>query len=190
MNSCAINITIFTAWPYGNAKEVENADQTWTYTCQHGTAECNGNMWEDCAIEHYGNDSLTQAGRPMWWTYFYCMEKSGQAGTASVAQNCASSSGLDWTTISNCATTSNPAKGSTDDGNPNMHRTAVRTENLQPPHQYTPWVVLNGKPISSSDYNLPLINLVCNAYTGTKPSCCPKTEDEVKPVAKIEFDYL
>jgi len=171
MNSCAISITEFQAYPYGNAKEVQNADKTWTYTCQHGVNECNGNMYEECAIEHYGNYTLA-TGKPVWWNYFYCLEKSGQAGTASVAQNCATTNGMDWNMITTCAS-STPSKGSTDDGNPQMHRIAVDTETLSPPHQYTPWVVLNGKPLSQADYNLPLINLVCNAYTGVKPSCCP-----------------
>jgi interferon gamma-inducible protein 30 len=179
VNSCVASITVLTAWPYGNAQEVKNADGTWTFTCQHGVNECNGNMWEACAIEHYGNNSIT-VGEPKWWPFYDCMEKSGQAGTASVAQNCANNNGLDWNTISTCATTSNPAKGSTTDGNPWMHNIAVRTNNLQPPHQYTPWVVLNGKPISSADYNLPLINLICAAYTGPLPSCCPKP---------VKFDY-
>lgn len=179
MNSCAASITVFRAFPYGNAKEVHNADGTWAYTCQHGVAECQGNMYEGCGIEHYGNNSKT-AGEPTWWKYFYCLEKSGSAGTASVAQNCANNNNISWQTVSTCAG-STPAQGSSTDGNPNEHTYAVATESLSPPHQYTPWVVLNGKPLSSADYNLSLISLVCNAYTGTKPSCCPKQIELEKP---------
>jgi len=175
MNSCAADITDFTAFPYGNANEVKNADGTWTFTCQHGVQECYGNMWEGCGIEHYGNDSLTP-GVPQWWKYFYCMEASGQAGTSSVAQACATNNGLDWNTISTCATTTNPAAGSSTDGNPNMHRYAVDTNNLVPPHQWTPWVVLNGEPLSQAQLDMSLITLVCDAYTGTKPSCCTAYE--------------
>jgi len=175
MNSCVVSITIFQGYPYGNAQETLNAGGTYTYSCQHGPSECAGNMYEACAIEHYGNNSAT-TGQPKWWPFFYCLEKSGQAGVASVAQNCATSTGLNWSTISTCAG-SNPPQGSPTDGNPFMHTIAVSTNNLVPPHQWTPWVVVNGSPLSQTQINSSLINIICSKYTGTKPSCCPATEE-------------
>jgi len=177
MNSCVNTIMEFRSYPYGNAQESQNADGTWSYTCQHGVSECDGNMYQACAIEHNGNNALA-TGVPTWWAYYDCLEKSGNAGVASVAQNCATSSGLDWPTIQTCSG-SNVAMGSSTDGNPYMHTIAVTTNNLQPPHQFTPWVVVNGKPLSSSELNLSLISLVCQAYTGTKPSCCSTAVEQM-----------
>jgi len=172
VNCAAANgIMSLRIFPYGNAHETQNADGTWSFTCQHGVSECVGNMYEGCAIEHNGNNM--EAGMiPSFWKYYYCSTASGNAGVASVAQNCASTSGLDWNTIETCATTSNPSQGSKDDGNPEMHTLAVTTDNLVPPHQWTPWVVLNGTPLNQAQLDESLLKMVCNAYTGTKPSCC------------------
>jgi len=163
----------FMVWPYGNANEKQNADGTWTYTCQHGVNECIGNMWEACAIE-YNNVTLNDAHKtPKWFSFFNCMEASNQAGVQSVAQSCASKGGLDWSVINTCAG-SNPAVGTAADGNPIMHQIALKTNSLIPPHQWTPWVVINGTPLTESQLDLSLIKLVCQAYTGTPPAGCGK----------------
>jgi len=157
----------FMTYPYGSAQEKQSGGQ-WVFTCQHGTSECAGNMYEACAIEH---NKTVVAGNPNWFPFFLCMEKSGNAGSASVAQNCAKNNGQDWNTISTCAG-SNPPQGSSTDGNPLMHGIAVATQSLVPPHEWTPWVVMNGKPLSQAQLSESLTKLVCNAYTGTKPPAC------------------
>jgi len=170
MSSCIAPYMEFRSFPYGNANEKQNADGTWTFTCQHGVNECIGNMYEACAIEHYGNNTETP-GQPKWWPYFYCLEKSEEAGVETVAKNCAANNGLDWNIITTCSG-SNPAVGSPSDGNPYMHQIAVSTNNLKPPHQWTPWVVVNGNPLTSAQLDESLVTIVCNAMTGTKPDCC------------------
>jgi len=162
-------------FPYGNANEKQNADGTWTFTCQHGNSECIGNMYEDCAIEHY--NSMDPSGLyPTWWPFFLCEEKSGNAGDVNTATNCATTNGLDFNNVIKPCAGSNPAVGSTSDGNPLMHTTAVDTNNLQPPHQWTPWVVVNGTPLTSAQINLSLIPIVCSAYQSsckeTPPAGC------------------
>jgi len=171
---------LFMSYPYGNANEKQGADGTWTFTCQHGTGECYGNMWEDCAIEHYNTTGTYTKYIPDWFPFFLCMEKSGNAGSTSVAQKCATDNHLDWSVLTTCATTSNPGKGSNEDGNPLMHRTAVETNNLVPPHQWTPWVVINGKPLTSAQLDESLTKLVCDAYTGPKPSGCTKISSKIE----------
>jgi interferon gamma-inducible protein 30 len=157
-------------FPYGNAQESKNADGTWKFTCQHGTNECIGNMYEACAIEHYNYTIANNV--PYWWGYFYCLELSENAGVKSVASNCAAENGIDFNIITQCAGTY-PDQGSSDDGNPLMHNIAVATNNLIPPHQYTPWVVMNGSPLTQAQLDQSLTKLVCNAYTGTtKPAAC------------------
>eukprot|EP00456_Euglypha_rotunda_P055089 TRINITY_DN446_c0_g1_i1.p1 TRINITY_DN446_c0_g1~~TRINITY_DN446_c0_g1_i1.p1 ORF type:complete len:125 (+),score=12.96 TRINITY_DN446_c0_g1_i1:329-703(+) len=104
-------------------------------------------MYEDCAIEHY-NTTDKSGMYPTWWPYFSCMEKSDNAGSPTVASDCASQNGLDFSVIKTCAG-DNPAVGSPTDGNPLMHQTALDTINLIPPHQWTPWIVVNGSPLTS-----------------------------------------
>uniref|UniRef100_A0A3B3YJB7 Gamma-interferon-inducible lysosomal thiol reductase n=1 Tax=Poecilia mexicana TaxID=48701 RepID=A0A3B3YJB7_9TELE len=55
-----------------------------------------------------------------------------------------------------------------------MHQNALQTKALNPPHQYVPWITINGvhtedlqeKAMSS------LFTLVCSMYKGTKPAAC------------------
>jgi len=155
-------------FPYGNAKESQNADGTWTYTCQHGVNECIGNMYEACAIEHY---NTTTGKVPTWWPFIYCMYKSQDAGNATVAEKCATNNGINWQTVTTCAST-DPQKGSKEDGNPLMHTLAVETGALIPPHTFTPWVVVDGKPLTSSQLDLPLTPIVCNTYSAKNPNTC------------------
>jgi len=163
----------FRAFPYGNANEKQNADGTWSFTCQHGVNECIGNMYEACAIKY--NNGTDSKHVPTYWPFYYCMEKSGNAANTTIASNCATSSGLDWAQITTCSG-SDPSKGSTDDGNPLMHSIAVATNSLIPPHQWTPWVVVNGTPLTSAQIDLPLTPIVCKAYLSqagcTAPPAC------------------
>jgi len=167
-------IITFRDFPYGNANEKQNADGTWTYTCQHGVSECEGNMYEDCAMEHY-NTTDPSGKYPTWWPYFYCLEKSGKAGDPTTASNCAASNGIDFNVVKTCSGSS-PAVGSSTDGNPLMHKTAVATNNLVPPHQWTPWVVVNNNPLTQAQLDVSLIPIVCSAYKATcttpPPSAC------------------
>jgi len=152
----------FTSYPYGNANEKQNADGSWSFTCQHGVNECIGNMYEACAMEH--NNATDSKNVPVWWPFFYCMEKSGNAADTVVASGCAKNNGLDWTVITTCSGT-DPSKGYPTDGNPLMHKLAVATGSLQPPHQWTPWVVVDGTPLTSAQLDLPLTPIVCKQYT-------------------------
>jgi len=157
------DIVDFRAFPYGNANEKQQTDGTWNFTCQHGVNECIGNMYEGCAIEHY--NTLSSKHIPTWWPFYYCMELSGKAADTTVASGCAKNNGLDWAVITACSTTTVPEKGSTADGNPNMHTIAVATNNLVPPHQWTPWVVVSGSPLTSAQIDLPLTPIVCKSYS-------------------------
>jgi len=164
----------FRSFPYGNANEKQNADGTWAFTCQHGVNECIGNMYEACAIEH--NNSTDSKHVPTYWPFFYCMEMSGKAADTTVASGCAKNNGLDWTVISTCAG-DDPSKGSPTDGNPLMHSLAVATGALIPPHQWTPWVVVNGVPLTSAQIDLPLTPIVCkdwlaNSACTNPPAAC------------------
>jgi len=107
------------------------------------------------------------------------MEASNKAGVESVAQNCAKTGNLDWSIITACT---GPNTDGNDYGYPSnalMHQMAVATDNLNPPHQWTPWVVINGKPLNQAQLDESLTKLVCQAYTGVPPAGCSAVSEIV-----------
>jgi len=141
--------------PYGNARE--NPDKT--FTCQHGPNECKGNMIEACGINNYPDQEKH-------WPFLVCLEH-GQPHND--GQKCASATGLDWSGINACYNNKTLSYNI-------MHAWAQETKNLSPPHQYTPWITLNNKPLYQDFDNIK--QKICAAYTGTKPSGCNREEGE------------
>lgn len=43
-------IAIIKLYPYGNARQTQQADGSWSFTCQHGAVECYGNLLEACGM--------------------------------------------------------------------------------------------------------------------------------------------
>jgi interferon gamma-inducible protein 30 len=152
-NSSIMEIALF---PYGNAQESSNGDGTYSYQCQHGPDECTVNMLEVCAMHfhpHVGD----------YMPFVECVENSYYPTSA--GESCASQVGWsDWSEIDQCT--------SSRLGNKLQHKVAEETNNLQPPHQFTPWITLNGVPLTSEQQNESLIQVVCNAYTGPSPPAC------------------
>ncbi|XP_075300264.1 gamma-interferon-inducible lysosomal thiol reductase [Opisthocomus hoazin] len=162
---------LFTAWlllpaealsvtlvPYGNAAE-RNVSGKWEFECQHGPEECLGNMLEACLMHEAKNFS----------TYFpviFCLE-SGSSVTKNL-EACLQvyAPQLDGGRIAACA------RG--DAGAALMHRNAQLTEALDPPHEYVPWIVVNGKHTDElqEQAEASLLGLICSLYQGEKPKAC------------------
>lgn len=154
-----LNITLV---PYGNAQE-RNVSGKWQFQCQHGSEECLGNMLQACLMHEAQN----------FTTYFpviFCME-SGSSATKNL-KACLQlyAPQLDAGRITACA------QGEL--GAALMHRNAQLTDALDPPHQYVPWVVINGKHTDElqAQAQSSLLRLVCQLYQGDKPEACEDTE--------------
>ncbi|XP_053739994.1 gamma-interferon-inducible lysosomal thiol reductase-like [Synchiropus splendidus] len=141
--------------PYGNAQETPDGDH-YQFECQHGEEECLGNMIEACLL------NMTDKA----FHIIYCMESS--VDVVNAAESCVAlySSDLRWDAVVNCV------KG--DQGNKLMHQNALKTDALQPPHEYVPWIVINGVHTEKlqQDAMASLFTLVCNMYKGPKPEAC------------------
>ncbi|XP_065508755.1 gamma-interferon-inducible lysosomal thiol reductase [Caloenas nicobarica] len=162
---------LFTAWlvlpddvlsvtlvPYGNAQE-RNVSGKWRFQCQHGPEECLGNMIETCLMHEAKNFS----------TYFpviFCLE-SGSSVTKNL-EACLQvyAPQLDSGRVAACV------QG--DVGAALMHRNAQLTEALDPPHQYVPWILVNGKHTDElqAQAQASLLGLICRLYQGEKPEAC------------------
>ena len=151
------DIMRLTLVPYGNAREKKVGDK-WVFTCQHGEGECYGNLIETCAI-HFNN--ITS-----YVPFIFCVEKS-PSGVKASAPKCAEKFGLDYDKIISCV--EGPL------GNQLEHEMALKTEGLQPPRKYVPWVTLNGfhtKKIQNEAMK-DLKGLICETYQGSpKPKAC------------------
>lgn len=129
--------------PYGNAKEkLDDASGQYEFTCQHGPDECYLNLVEACAIDYLEAPAK-------YLPFVACIEDP-------------SVNGKDWTTcgdstlvdaVTRCVTSAQ--------GNALMHGHAQRTNALQPPHKYVPWIVINGKP--NEDANADFKKVLCDA---------------------------
>lgn len=148
-------IVNFEIVPFGNAQERQYGNK-WYFTCQHGPTECTGNIIESCALHLYPDPANHMS-------FLHCLEYYGP--TATNGQYCAGLAKMDYTTINACATG--------DLGNSLEHQMALKTNALNPPHQYVPWLTLNGVPSSALSDNM--LATICNAYTGTKPAACGRT---------------
>ncbi|KAF4117228.1 gamma-interferon-inducible lysosomal thiol reductase [Onychostoma macrolepis] len=142
--------------PFGNAQEKEDQGK-YTFVCQHGENECLGNMIETCMLNTLGAKAVL---------VIFCME-SGE-DVLKAAQNCLGVYFPDttWDSIMTCV------KG--DEGNKLMHQNALKTNALKPPHEYVPWITINGEHTEDLQNKAmsSLFNLVCSLYKGGKPAAC------------------
>ncbi|XP_063311655.1 gamma-interferon-inducible lysosomal thiol reductase isoform X1 [Pelobates fuscus] len=157
-----MNITLV---PYGNAME-KNDSGKWEFQCQHGPDECLGNMIEACLMYFLKNVDD-------YFTVIFCMEYSGNVSMIFETCLTAFNPALSSKQVRECA--------SGDLGNKLMHQNALKTGSLKPPHQYVPWIVLNGEhtdDIQNRAQNA-LFNLVCETYTGSKPGACSQKKEVI-----------
>ncbi|XP_028831313.1 gamma-interferon-inducible lysosomal thiol reductase [Denticeps clupeoides] len=156
--------------PYGNAQETFDGKQ-YQFKCQHGEEECLGNMIETCI--------LNTLDFPNAFLVIFCMEASQDVVNA--GQSCLHlySPSTSWDTLMTCV------KG--DQGNKLMHQNAQATSALKPPHEYVPWVTINGEHTEDLQQKAmsSLFNLVCSTYKGQKPDACAQS---TKPRSK-DFCY-
>lgn len=156
-----MNLTLV---PFGNAEERKHGSK-WIFHCQHGKEECIGNLLETCTI-HALNGDMTKV-----MPFIYCMESSHRDPMMAF-RLCARKQGVPEERVLNCYNSS--------EGNQLEHQMALRTNALKPPHQYVPWVVLNGVHTEKINEQAVenLLKLICDTYTGPKPSGCSQPEKQ------------
>ncbi|XP_024049997.1 gamma-interferon-inducible lysosomal thiol reductase isoform X1 [Terrapene carolina triunguis] len=152
------DIMDITLVPYGNAQE-KNVSGKWQFECQHGELECRGNMIETCLMYQLKDFDHS-------FPVIFCMESAG-----SVVENLEAclqvyAPTVHLAEINSCVTG--------DLGNKLMHRNAQLTDALNPPHNYVPWILVNGKHTDAlqARAQTALFRMVCELYTGEKPDAC------------------
>ncbi|XP_033098567.1 gamma-interferon-inducible lysosomal thiol reductase-like isoform X1 [Anneissia japonica] len=151
-DSGILNVTLV---PYGNAHEQQEGTG-WIFECQHGEWECAGNIMETCILSLF----KFKTAAPI----IFCMEAA--VDPYRTAYQCLQQQGVDPKPALQCANSSM--------GNALEHKMALLTESLNPPHQYTPWITLNGMHTEAIQQKATtdLAKLVCDTFTGQKPDAC------------------
>ncbi|XP_022948291.1 gamma-interferon-inducible lysosomal thiol reductase-like [Cucurbita moschata] len=138
--------------PYGNARVGRND----SITCQHGPNECLLNTVEACAINAWPELDVH-------FPFIYCIEYLVSKRKYTQWESCFEKLGLNPKPINECY--------HTELGKMLELKYAAETDNLEPPHKYVPWVVVDGKPLYEDYENF--INYICEAYKGpVLPSAC------------------
>lgn len=153
------NVMNLSLVPYGNAEERKMSGGGWKFECQHGKMECVGNLIETCALYLVKNKTAS-------FEFIHCMEGIGEYPRA--AKECAPKFSLDYDKIMACA--------NGNQGNQLEHEMALITSQLSPPHEYVPWVTLNGVHTNKIQDEAmdDLMSLICDAYKGPKPDACKR----------------
>jgi len=153
-----------TMLPFGNAQETFNAQSgMYAFECQHGKAECLGNLVHVCAMNVVMNHAK------LWFPFVHCMElkvqgKGRNPDIIKIGQECAQQNAMNWTEISECVHGYR--------GNIVQHAVAKAT----PSHQYVPWIIVNDihtedmQEAAEKDF----LHFLCKFFHHPKPFACYK----------------
>jgi len=150
-----LNVTLV---PWGFAKATPNGAGGWTFKCQHGPNECQGNKLHACGIRQAGASQHRVAV-----DFSICLETDRLD-----AADCARTVGLDWNTMIRCL--DDPAT----DGIMLQYRDM--TEDAQPPVDEVPTVSVDGSRLHEEQMLDDFLGYVCAVWKGPKPPGCPASE--------------
>jgi len=123
-----------------------------TIACQHGDAECAGNIVQNCVKSLYP-DVLT------YMSFNYCFEASFDSPHA--GEECASEfDALSWEDITACTSDADKV---------NTLMVAAAQDTVKQLIPGTPTILLNGEAMGSTRT---MLKQVCKAYKGTQPKGC------------------
>jgi interferon gamma-inducible protein 30 len=143
--------------PYGNAHTQGQPDH-YTFTCQHGPEECYGNMVQTCYINLVNNTE----SRIKFVNCAFNFPNQRK-----IINSCIESKEL-RRLVKKCTTSSL--------GLNLENQMAKKTDALDPPHTFIPWITINGKggrdltDKACDDF----MSVLCDAITGDKPEVCNK----------------
>ena len=174
--------------PYGNASETgPDSEGQYSYSCQHGEAECQYNFIESCGLNLIENPMTS-------FNFVNCIESNDDDRSSSqdydaVVDTCTAQAGC----ASQSAQIKACYKGTA--GNAYEHTMATMTAALNPAHTYVPWVVgKNGHNDTVQDaVQQSLFLYVCFEYTGPNKSleCLLEEEKYIKSqrlvTEKVEY---
>eukprot|EP00747_Dinoflagellata_sp_TGD_P162920 gnl/TRDRNA2_/TRDRNA2_181077_c0_seq1.p1 gnl/TRDRNA2_/TRDRNA2_181077_c0~~gnl/TRDRNA2_/TRDRNA2_181077_c0_seq1.p1 ORF type:complete len:339 (-),score=47.38 gnl/TRDRNA2_/TRDRNA2_181077_c0_seq1:116-1132(-) len=116
-------------WPFGNAQMTHPEGEDYAFTCEHGEKECVNHLMQACGVH-----LLT--GPHQYMPFIVCMEQNAGGEAEAALGICSKKMGIDAADIVKCA--------SSEEGLKEVFDVATWTIHLDPPKQWTPWVLVNG----------------------------------------------
>nr|XP_022910309.1 GILT-like protein 1 [Onthophagus taurus] len=116
--------------PFGKATHSKKLDDDWTFLCQHGPQECNGNMLQACGLKFAANqdDKIN---------FVNCVMSAKNPSAKTTTKKCAESNGISWDDLHNCYNSKV--------GRELLARNGDKTYNVQPSINYIPTIIFDNK---------------------------------------------
>merc|ERR1719171_722833 len=112
--------------------------------------------------------------------FVLCMEKNAGAGAEGALATCSQENGVDAASITACS--------ASQDGAANMFEIATHSNEVQPPREYTPWVVVAGAHHKESEYGN-FLGVLCGVLKAQgSGESLPETCSKVATVAVIQSE--
>uniref|UniRef100_A0A0D3EVS4 Gamma-interferon-inducible lysosomal thiol reductase n=1 Tax=Oryza barthii TaxID=65489 RepID=A0A0D3EVS4_9ORYZ len=137
--------------PFGNGRVSPDG----SITCQHGEEECQLNAIEACVIRLWPDAE-------QHFPFINCIEHLALTQKWNAWQSCFQETGLASQPVMDCYNSGY--------GTQLQLQYAAETNALQPPHQFVPWVTVNGRPLGDDYTNFEAY--ICRAYDGELPEAC------------------
>jgi len=162
-----INLTVI---PFGNAKVVD--PDTHEVKCQHGLGECDGNVYELCAIHLYPQPE-------QYLPFLECLTHKLNPGYDNSTihpcafKGCATEHHLSWPAIEACHK---------NDYWPMLQDAAEKT----PAHDYVPWIVVEEEHVEMTE-DMDFVTVICEAFQkkgGSYPACTGRKENQKPPLGE------
>jgi len=150
--------------PFGKANETIGKNGQYQFKCEYGLPDCEGNMYQACAIALKGNSSAEAL------PFIDCMSFNLYErflDPLPAAHDCAPRFDIDTVQLDTCV--------NGELGNQVMHQMALATKSLKPtPDFLLPWLSLNGQTgewvKNYMEFNM--LRYVCSLYKGPQPAGC------------------
>ncbi|XP_069692899.1 GILT-like protein 1 [Periplaneta americana] len=143
--------------PYGKATQTRT-NSTWTFDCQHGQSECQGNKEQACALDYLRENATAQV------QYVTCVMSARYPPWA--GPQCAYVIGINYNPIEYCA--------DGERGNELLAAMGNRTHRFRPEITFVPTIVLNDVYTQANQdaAMTNLLHMICQHMHDPKPAAC------------------
>jgi len=140
--------------PFGKAHVKKNGDG-YSFRCQHGPTECEGNIVHNCAVKYVQENLLMP--------YINCMMKDNYEPMR-IGKTCAEMLDINWLVIEKCT------KGK--EGQQLMAKVGYESLGVEHRLSFIPTIALNGDYDNQRGLLKNLLSGVCNKFNGPRPEKC------------------